>query len=102
MRNRQVEIGAVLAPQERQVLPASALPTSARSVLDGCEDEGILIAETNDDAPAGRLWVNHAAPFRRGFPPPLTGHDGSRITCFSGIFSPSPGFSNMMPEPMSS
>ena len=73
MRNRQVEIGAVLAPQERQVLPASALPTSARSVLDGCEDEGILIAETNDDAPAGRLWVNHAAPFRRGFPPPLTG-----------------------------
>jgi len=72
MRNRQVEIGAVLAPQERQVLPASALPTSARSVLDGCEDEGILIAETNDDAPAGRLWVNHAAPFRRGFPPPLT------------------------------
>jgi len=55
MRNRQVEIGAVLAPQERQVLPASALPTSARSVLDGCEDEGILIAETNDDAPAGRL-----------------------------------------------
>jgi hypothetical protein len=32
-----------------------ALLTSARSVLDGCEDEGILIEETNDDAPAGRL-----------------------------------------------
>jgi hypothetical protein len=41
----------VLTPQERQVLPASPVPASARSILDGCEDEGTLIAEPNDVHP---------------------------------------------------
>jgi hypothetical protein len=30
MRNRQIKIGAVLAPQERQVLPASAVASVCR------------------------------------------------------------------------
>ena len=30
MRNRQVKIGAVLAPQEKQVLPAGAVASACR------------------------------------------------------------------------
>ena len=52
---------------------------AARSVLDGCEHDGILIAETDDAMPPpDRYWLPRAdqdAPFRRGFMPPLTGDE---------------------------
>jgi hypothetical protein len=36
---------------------------------------------------AGRLplWVNHAAPFRRGFPPPLTQIHAWKKTALDGV-----------------
>ena len=42
---------------------------------DGREHDGILIAETHDNATPDRYWLARAdqdAPFRRGFAPPLT------------------------------
>jgi hypothetical protein len=74
------DLGAVLTPQERQVLPASAFPTSARSIL--AASRGRRHPHRRDERRCIRrppVWVNHAAPFRRGFPPPPT----SRSCAFS-------------------
>jgi hypothetical protein len=52
-----------------------ASPQAARSVLDACEHDGILIAETDDDATHRSLPVSAAdqdAPFKREFSPPIT------------------------------
>jgi hypothetical protein len=59
------DLGAVLTPQERQVLPASAFPTSARSILAAVRTTAPLIAETDDYAPAIRRPDAHEGQSRR-------------------------------------
>jgi hypothetical protein len=73
--DRLVHNAEIVASKANPIASRRASPEAARIVLDGCEHDGTLIAETDDECAPRRCRPARAdqdAPVRRGFPPPLT------------------------------